>query len=89
MHGLPLQSVQQSDERIYHQPLRLTAVVVAPRERVQALVDKHAILQQMFFNEWVSLQVYDPQQRLMLQLEPTGEWKRVEEDAVAVANEAV
>ena len=74
MHGLPLQSVMASDEQLYHQPLRLTAMVVAPQARVQALVDKHAILQQMFFNEWVTLQVYDPEWKRMLRLNPDGKW---------------
>ena len=74
MHGLPLQSVMKSDKELYHQPLRLSAFVVAPRARVQALVDKHEILQQMFYNEWVALQVFDPEEEKMWRLQATGEW---------------
>jgi len=77
MHGLPLQSVMKSDHELYHQPLRLCAMVVAPRQRVQQLVEKHEILQQMFFNEWVSLQVWDPVQELMWRLTPRGNWEEV------------
>ncbi len=78
MHGLPLQSVMKNDRELYHQPLRLTAMVAAPRDRVQRLVEKHAILQQMFFNEWVSLIVMDPEQDRLFQLLPDGEWEEVE-----------
>lgn len=77
MHGLPLQSVMKTDRELYHQPLRLTAMVVAPQARVQELIDKHDILQQMFFNEWVTLQVYDPVAEQMLRLLPTGSWETV------------
>lgn len=61
MHGLPWQSVMKDDESLYHKPLRLTAFVVAPRARVQMLVDKHEVLQKLLYNEWVALQVLDPQ----------------------------
>lgn len=74
MHGLPLQSVMKDDQELYHQPLRLAAFVVAPRARVQALVDKHEILQQMFYNEWVAMQVFDPEDEKMWRLQATGEW---------------
>ncbi len=74
MHGLPLQSVMKSDQELYHQPLRLAAFVVAPRARVQALIDKHAILQQMFFNKWVVMQVFDPEEEKMWRLEASGQW---------------
>jgi uncharacterized protein len=74
MHGLPLQSVMATDEKLYHQPLRLTAMVVAPQVRVQALIDKHQILQQMFFNQWVTLQIFDPEQEQMLRLQANGNW---------------
>ncbi len=76
MHGLPWQSVMADDDNLYHQPLRLTAMVVAPRSRVATLVDKHAILQQMFFNEWVTLQVFDPEEKQLWKLESSGEWKK-------------
>ena len=74
MHGLPLQSVMATDEKLYHQPLRLTALVVAPQARVQALIEKHQILQQMFFNQWVSLRVYDPEKKQLLRLRADGQW---------------
>jgi len=61
MHGLPWQSVMKNDDELYHQPLRLTAFVVAPKARVEMLIDKHEVLQKLLYNEWVALQVLDPE----------------------------
>ncbi len=74
MHGLPLQSVMRNDQELYHQPLRLTALVVAPRNRVQMLIERHAILQKLFYNEWVTIQIWDPEREVMERLLPGGAW---------------
>lgn len=60
MHGLPLQSVNLSDEVPYHEPIRLQAVVYAPRSKVEAIVEKHPILQRLVFNRWIVLTAIDP-----------------------------
>ena len=88
MHGLPLQSVMASDGELYHQPLRLMALVVAPRENVQALVEKHAILQRMFFGGWVTIRVQDPESGQLSELQTNGEWKAVEAEPIKEAIEA-
>ncbi len=60
MHGLPLQSVMRCDDIPYHEPQRLLVVVYAPKERISKLINKHEILQKLFFNEWVNLVIIDP-----------------------------
>jgi len=77
MHGLPMQSVQRSDQELYHQPLRLTAFVYAPRERVATLVDKHEVLQKLLYNEWIFLQVQDPTRGESYLLRADGTWETV------------
>lgn len=77
MHGLPMQSVQRSDKELYHQPLRLTAFVYTPRERVEALVEKHDILQKLLYNEWIFLQVLDPLRKESYLLRADGTWETV------------
>jgi len=77
MHGLPMQSVQRSDEELYHQPLRLTAFVYAPRERVEVLVKKHEVLQKLLYNEWIFLQVQDPLSKESYLLRADGTWETV------------
>jgi uncharacterized protein YbcC (UPF0753/DUF2309 family) len=77
MHGLPMQSVQRSDKELYHQPLRLTAFVYTPRERVEALVEKHEVLQKLLYNEWIFLQVQDPTRQESYLLRADGTWETV------------
>ncbi len=60
MTGLPLQSVNAADTVAYHEPLRLMTVVQAPVARVDAIIARNPILQTLFGNGWVALQVIDP-----------------------------
>lgn len=52
--GLPWQSVSDG-ERLLHEPLRLLAVVQAPLSRIDEIVERNPILQQLFGNDWVAL----------------------------------
>lgn len=60
MHGLPLQSVNKADDISYHEAIRLQVLVYAPRSRIDAIVEKHTILQILVFNSWVHLVAIDP-----------------------------
>jgi uncharacterized protein YbcC (UPF0753/DUF2309 family) len=62
MTGLPLQSLMTTDDKLYHQPLRLSTVVQAPVERVTDILTEHTELIQMLDNNWLSLTVVDPTQ---------------------------
>ncbi len=42
--GLPLQSLNESDTEMYHQPLRLSVVIHAPLNRVSEIIVKIKIL---------------------------------------------
>jgi uncharacterized protein YbcC (UPF0753/DUF2309 family) len=52
--GLPWQSVSDG-QRLLHEPQRLLAVVQAPLERIDMIIDRNPILQQLFGNDWVAL----------------------------------
>ncbi len=52
--GLPWQSVSDG-ERLLHEPLRLQAVVQAPLERIDAIVERNPVLQKLFGNDWIAL----------------------------------
>ena len=52
--GLPWQSVSDG-QRLLHEPQRLLAVVQAPLERIDMIVARNPILQQLFGNDWVAL----------------------------------
>ena len=76
MTGLPLQSLQTDDERRYHAPLRLLAVVHAPVDRVDAILDRQAAVAQLLDNEWIALTVIDPtDDPAFLRYQPGGTWR--------------
>jgi uncharacterized protein YbcC (UPF0753/DUF2309 family) len=52
--GLPWQSVSDG-QRLIHEPMRLLAVVQAPLERIDMIVERNPILQRLFGNDWVAL----------------------------------
>ncbi len=60
--GLPLQSLSASADEPYHQPLRLSTVVHAPVEQVEAILADHDQLTTLLDNGWLSLTVADPKQ---------------------------
>jgi len=57
--GLPLQSLKSSDTDMYHQPLRLTTIIHAPLEHVEAIIRANKHLQMLLDNEWMYLKVMD------------------------------
>ncbi len=57
--GLPWQSVHDGT-RYVHEPLRLTAVIEAPRARVEKVLGDHPELRQLFAGGWIHLIVRDP-----------------------------
>lgn len=78
MHGLPIQSIQLSDSEPYHLPMRLLTVVFAPKIRLNAIIKKHVILQNLFFNGWVKLICLDPSDSKCYQLQGDNIWKEIE-----------
>jgi len=60
MTGLPQQSLTVREGELYHEPLRLMAVVYAPLSRVAEIIARNTILQHFFDNGWVALTVIDP-----------------------------
>jgi len=76
MTGLPLQSLRSDDETVMHRPLRLTVVIHAPVDRVDAIIERHATLAQLFDHEWMHLTVMDPKQDdAFVRYQPGGAWE--------------
>lgn len=75
MTGLPLQSVNAADGVAYHEPLRLMTVVQAPVSRVDDIIARNPILQTLFGNGWVALQVMDPTTGAILRRGRNGSWQ--------------
>ena len=58
--GLPLQSVNESDDIMYHRPLRLSVIIQAPLERLQDILERNSNLKALLDNEWIYLMAIDP-----------------------------
>ena len=52
--GLSRQSLHNGD-RWVHEPLRLTVIIDAPQEAIEAVIHKHAVVQQLLENDWLHL----------------------------------
>lgn len=77
MTGLPLESVFQSDTKPYHTPIRLTAVVYAPKGMIYNIVEQQEILQKLCGNGWVHLVCYDPDDHQKYRLECNLSWAAI------------
>lgn len=71
--GLPLQSLHDGQSWV-HQPLRLTAVIAAPKEALQQIVQKHVLLQDLLHKDWVYLCHWDEKSRGLEQYD-RGMWR--------------
>lgn len=72
--GLPLQGVNDGATH-YHEPMRLLAIIEAPMQRIAAAIDRHAILQQVFHNEWINLLACDPETRQFHRYSSDSRWE--------------
>ncbi|KMO83400.1 DUF2309 domain-containing protein [Mycolicibacterium chubuense] len=52
--GLPKQSIRFGD-RLIHEPQRLLAIIQAPLSRVDTVIERNTLLQQLFDNDWVAV----------------------------------
>jgi hypothetical protein len=69
--GLPFQSVHDG-EKYVHEPLRLTAVIEAPNERISGILERHGQLRQLVENQWIHLISIDPDGAGLFRWTPNG-----------------
>ncbi|WP_445386153.1 DUF2309 domain-containing protein [Robiginitalea sp. IMCC44478] len=73
--GLPLQSLLQTDDEYYHQPLRLSVVIQSPFSRINEILSRNENLKTLLDNEWIYLMVMDPlQDNRILKYNKNLEW---------------
>jgi uncharacterized protein len=77
--GLPAQTVLNG-RTPYHDPMRLLTVIEAPRHRVQAIIDRHSLLQQLFHQGWVGLVALDPGDGIFYHYDGIAGWRRGGQD---------
>jgi uncharacterized protein YbcC (UPF0753/DUF2309 family) len=80
--GLPVQSVMNGSTP-YHDPLRLTAIIEAPRSRVEAIIARQPLLETLFHNHWLRLIVLEPEARSYYRYDAAGGWDAIIPDPAA------
>jgi len=78
--GLPVQSLFDRGAP-YHEPLRLTAVIEAPRRLVAAIIERQPLLKQLFNNRWLRLVVLEPSDRTFHRHEAGEGWSQIDDPA--------
>ncbi len=75
--GLPWQSVHNG-RSLVHEPVRLTAIIEAPRDALNDIIDRHEPLRQLIDNEWIQLHAMDGQGQLWRRADAGKAWIPVE-----------
>lgn len=71
--GLPQQSVMYGDN-LFHEPLRLLAIVEASPERIAAILARHEQLHNLVKNQWISLIAYDSDTAIAYEFTSAASW---------------
>jgi hypothetical protein len=75
MSGLPRQSVFADYSSTYHQPLRLSALIHAPTERVNRILAPNQGIRDLICNSWLHLSVLAPADGLIYDYLSDGVWR--------------
>ena len=79
--GLPVQTVMNG-ARLYHEPMRLTAIIEAPRDRLSAIINRQPLLEGLFNNRWLNLIAYEPIERRYYRYDGARGWTAVMTEVV-------
>jgi uncharacterized protein len=73
--GLPAQAVGVGERRM-HEPLRLLAVIQAPLERIDAIIERNEVLQQLIGGKWITVAGRSQGDQPWSIRSPGGTWTR-------------
>ncbi len=74
MNGLPMQSVYLTDTQPYHQPIRLSVLVYAPKELLDQILSSQDHLQKLIKNEWIFITCINPYDQKLYMLNKDLIW---------------
>jgi len=86
--GLPLQSVNDGGT-LYHEPMRLLAMIEAPSTRISGIIQKHVLLQNLFHHRWMNLVAIDPVTGGYQRYDSDGSWNPLAIQAGEVAEQVL
>jgi len=84
--GLARQTVM-SGETPYHEPMRLLAVIEAPRAHIGKVIERHEVLQHFYHNEWMHLVAFEPEDGTLYRYRPSGTWYPIDGSSELTLNE--
>lgn len=61
-YGLSLQSLYTTDQENYHQPLRLSVLIQAPRTRITDILERNLNLKNLIANGWICMLNLEPEE---------------------------
>lgn len=73
--GLPQQSLYDG-KKWRHNPIRLNVYIAAPKEAIDTIIEKHAMVKDLIENEWLFLHQWDNKNRTISQYQH-GSWEEV------------
>jgi len=79
--GFPLQTVNDGEAH-FHEPLRLLAIIEAVPSIISSIIQKHAILQQLFHNGWLNLVALDHRTFTFHRYHPNARWEAISHEMV-------
>ncbi len=78
--GLPVQTVMNGT-RLYHEPMRLTAIIEAPRDLILAIISRQPLLQGLFHNRWLNLIAHEPADNRHYRYDGANRWVAILREA--------
>lgn len=75
MYGLPMQSVYNKDDEKYHEPLRLSVFIHAPKDKIEEIVMQNEMVEKLCKNEWVFLFSICPEDKKLYKLSSDIKWE--------------
>jgi len=71
--GLPMQSLHNGKQWM-HEPLRLSVLIHAPQQAIQDIVERHPVVRDLIYNQWLYLYAWQPHSGEIKRL-LQGEWQ--------------
>jgi uncharacterized protein YbcC (UPF0753/DUF2309 family) len=75
--GLPRQSVHDEQGGWRHDPLRLQVMITAPRDRIEAVLERRSEVRMLVENGWIRILATDPRTAAAARLVPGEGWEPV------------
>ncbi len=78
MHGLPLQSVYETDTLSHHKLRRLLCVINAPSSIIMNIVEQEPKIKELVINSWIKIIALDPSTATFFALKPELSWAKLD-----------